>query len=131
MDGGCGDYNWNWNFEKQVRVTTRWEVGGTKAPHATMSLLRCSNVGRHALLNSRRSFTASAFVKSESAPVPNVGSVKPPKQPIGGFRGGYVLLPPTHNFLVITLYHRLQDCRVSSWILTSIFVCGLSLIRRI
>ncbi|PAV17337.1 hypothetical protein PNOK_0740100 [Pyrrhoderma noxium] len=80
-----------------------------------MSLLRCSNVGRHALLNSRRSFTASAFVKSESAPLPNVGSVKPPKQPIGGFRGGIV------GFLLgfslassFAAYHLLEEYKQAS-----------------
>ncbi|TDL22254.1 hypothetical protein BD410DRAFT_788992 [Rickenella mellea] len=59
-----------------------------------MSAFRCAHIVRRAPTAAKacRQFSNSRILLAEEAPVaaPNLGTVKPPKRPIGGFRGGIV-----------------------------------------
>ncbi|EJC98841.1 uncharacterized protein FOMMEDRAFT_128504 [Fomitiporia mediterranea MF3/22] len=89
-----------------------------------MSMLRCqcSSLARRLPTTTARSFSSSAAIRADAtttagagAPAANVGSVKPPKQPVGGFRGGIV------GFLLgfsiassFAAYHLLEEYKQAS-----------------
>ncbi|KLO07618.1 hypothetical protein SCHPADRAFT_922822 [Schizopora paradoxa] len=55
-----------------------------------MSLHRFGAATRQFSSRSLRNFSSSSRVRADAVPVANVGTVKAPKQPVGGFRGGIV-----------------------------------------
>jgi len=58
-----------------------------------MSLSRYGATARQISSRSLRNFSSSSRICADApaaAPAANLGSVKPPKQPVGGFRGGIV-----------------------------------------
>ncbi|KAH8108672.1 hypothetical protein DFH11DRAFT_1066257 [Phellopilus nigrolimitatus] len=57
-----------------------------------MSILRCScsSLARRISATTGRTFSTSVAARVDTPATPNLGSVKPPKQPVGGFRGGIV-----------------------------------------
>ncbi|KAI0731927.1 hypothetical protein C8Q72DRAFT_182419 [Fomitopsis betulina] len=64
---------------------------------------------------SRRALSTSRVVRSEAVPTPNIGTVPPPKKPVGAFRGGVV------GFLFgfslassLAAYHLLEEYKLAS-----------------
>ncbi|KAL5524669.1 hypothetical protein ACEPAF_9814 [Sanghuangporus sanghuang] len=83
-----------------------------------MSMLRCqcsSLTRRLPATAASRSFRSSVVIRAEATPAPNIGIVKQPKQPVGGFRGGIV------GFLLgfslassFAAYHLLEEYKLAS-----------------
>lgn len=98
-----------------------------------MSFVRCRAVAqRHAFFVSRP-FSASSRVRADAAGTasPNLGSVSPPKQPIGGFRGGCVLRDYLGNALVCLTICLLQNLWIPARILVGVVFRGISPTRRV
>ncbi|THH04518.1 hypothetical protein EW145_g5465 [Phellinidium pouzarii] len=55
-------------------------------------MLRCSRApfARRLPVKAGRTISLSAVARADASTTPNLGTVKPPKQPVGGFRGGIV-----------------------------------------
>ncbi|KAI5123461.1 hypothetical protein M0805_008831 [Coniferiporia weirii] len=82
-----------------------------------MSMLRCScaSLARRLPATASRAFNTSAVARADASASPNLGTIKPPKQPVGGFRGGIV------GFLLgfslassFAAYHLLEEYKQAS-----------------